>query len=105
VKKTSPKSHMPNLTNAEVAQALRHPLRRRLFSIFVANQPLSPREAAGIVGEPLALVSYHVKQLVEFKFLVLSSREPVRGALKNYYLPNEEVLDLPTVKELLISNN
>lgn len=76
-------------------------MRRRLLPLFVDNQPLSPREAAGIVGKPMALVSYHVKKLVKFKFLILSSREPVRGALKNYYVPNEDVLDLPAVRRLL----
>jgi hypothetical protein len=39
--------------------------------------------------------------LVELQFLVLHSREPVRGALKKYYIPNEEILELPRVKELL----
>jgi DNA-binding transcriptional ArsR family regulator len=92
---------MSHLTKAEIAKALRHPLRRRLFPIFVANQPLSPREAARLVGEPLTLVSYHVKELVKCNFLILSSREPVRGALKNYYVPNQEALEVPAVKKLL----
>ena len=92
---------MSRPSDTEANQALRHFLRRRLFRTFVANQPLSPREAASLVGEPLALVSYHVRELVKFNFLILSSREPVRGALKNYYIPNEDVLEIPSVKRLL----
>lgn len=83
-------------------QALAHSLRCRLFVIFAARHPLSPREAASLVGEPLTRVSYHVKELVKLNFLFLSGREPVRGALKNYYVPNEEALEHPGVKKLLV---
>jgi hypothetical protein len=72
-----------------------------LIALFVANHPLSPREAARLLGQPLGPVAYHVKELVRFHFLVLHSREPVRGALKNYYVPSEEILGLPSVKELI----
>lgn len=53
------------------------------------------------MGEPLPSVSYHVRVLVKLRFLVLYSREPVRGAVKNYYVPNEEILGIPSVKALL----
>lgn len=88
-------------SDSEVKKFLKNPLRRRLLPIFIENYPLSPREAADLLGEPLPTVSYHVKRLVTLKFLILHSREPVRGALKNYYVPNEEILDHPRVKELL----
>jgi predicted transcriptional regulator len=90
-------------STSETKQALNHPLRRQLLPIFVANQPLSPREAARLVGEPLPSVSYHVRELVKAGFLVLHSREPVRGALKNYYVPSEDILNLPSVRKLLAS--
>ena len=92
---------MPLPSSSEMERALRHPLRRQLIAIFIANQPLSPREAASLVGKPLTLVAYHIRELVKLHFLVLHSREPVRGALKNYYVTNEETLELPMVKELL----
>lgn len=92
---------MPLPSDAEMKQALGHPLRRQLIPIFVGNQPLSAREAARLVGEPLPSVAYHVKELVRLGILVLHSREPVRGALKNYYVPNEEILELPSIKEFI----
>jgi predicted transcriptional regulator len=92
---------MPLPADAQVKQALRQPLRRRLIPVFIENQPLSPREAARLLGESLPSVAYHVRELVKLQFLVLHSREPVRGALKNYYVPNEEILELPSIKELI----
>ena len=92
---------MSRPSDTEVRQALKHPLRRRLLPMFVASKQLSPREAASFSGEPLTRVTYHVKELVKYNFLVLDRREPVRGALKNYYVPNKEVLELPAVIELL----
>jgi len=49
----------------------------------------------------LTLVSYHVRELVRLKFLVLRRTEPVRGVVKNYYVPNDEALEISGVKELL----
>ena len=88
-------------SDSDVRQALKHPLRRRLMPIFFANRPLSPREASRLVGKPLSNVSYHIGVLVKYQFLVLHSKEPVRGTEKSYYVPNEEVIDLPLVKNLL----
>lgn len=92
---------MPLPADAQVKRALGQPLRRRLIEIFIENQPLSPREAARLLGEPLPPVAYHVRELVKLQFLILHSREPVRGALKNYYVSNEEILELPRIKELI----
>lgn len=92
---------MPRPSDSDARKALKHPLRGHLFQIFYLQQPLSPSEAADLVAEPLPLVSYHVRELVKFELLILSSREPVRGALKNYYVPSEDALDLPSVKRLL----
>lgn len=92
---------MSVLTKVEVAQALKHPLRLRLLPVFFANRPLSPEEASRIIDAPLSDVSYHVRVLVKFKFLVLHHKEPVRGAVKHYYLPTDEVLNSPIVKHFL----
>ena len=92
---------MPALTKVEVAQALKHPLRLQLLPVFIANSPLSPKEASGLIDASLSDVSYHVRVLVKFRFLVLYEEERVRGALKSYYLPNDEVLKSPLVKQFL----
>lgn len=90
---------MSNLTRAEVAQVLKHPLRRRLLSVFIANRPLSPKEAADLLEVSIGDVSYHVRVLAQYKFLVLRAKGQVRGTQKNYYLPNDEVLSSTVVKE------
>ena len=90
-----------HLTNSEVAQALKHPLRRKLVRAFGAVHPLSPKEASHQIGAPLSDVCYHVRVLVDFGFLALHSKEQVRGAQKNYYVPNREVLNSPKVEALL----
>lgn len=92
---------MPNPTKSEVAQALKHPLRRALLPVFLENRPLSATEAARLIGATLSDVSYHVRVLVEYEFLVLHSTEDIRGAKKSFYLPNDEILGSPIVKEFL----
>jgi hypothetical protein len=95
---------MSALTKVEVAQALKHPLRLQLLPIFIANRPLSPKDASRIIEAPLADVSYHVRVLVKFRFLVLNDKEQVRGAVKRYYLPNDEVVNSQIVKQFLAEN-
>jgi DNA-binding transcriptional ArsR family regulator len=92
------------MTKAEIAQALKHPLRRKLLSTFIAHRLLSPKEAARLLDAPLDSVSYHVRVLVEYEFLILRARAPVRGALKNYYVANEEVLNSPIVQQFIAEN-
>jgi hypothetical protein len=94
-------NHMPRPSDTQARKALRHALRRKLYLLFVIHQPLSTREAARLVGEPLSLVAYHVRGLVRLHFLVLDSTEPVRGAVKSYYVPNEDAMDLPAVTKLM----
>lgn len=44
--------------------ALRHPLRRELLRRYVeATGPLNPRDLAHLLGEPLSIVSHHVREL------------------------------------------
>ncbi len=95
---------MSNLTKAEVAQALKHPLRQRLLRAFIANRPLSPQEASHLLDAPLSDVSYHVRVLVEYSLLVLRARAEGKAAVKSYYLPNDEVLNSTIVKEFFAQN-
>jgi hypothetical protein len=92
---------MSDLTKVEVARALKHPLRLRLLPVFIANRPLSPAEASRLIDAPLSDVSYHVRVLVKFKFLILQDKEQVRGAVKSYYLPSEAVLNSSIVEQFL----
>jgi predicted transcriptional regulator len=89
-------------SDPEVEKALKHPLRKRLVPIYLASQPLSPKEAARLVGEPLSSVAYHVNELVKFRFLVFHSSEAVRGTQKSYYILNDGIPNIRGVKELLV---
>jgi hypothetical protein len=95
---------MSNLTKAEIAQALKHPLRRKLLSTFIPDRLMSPSEAASNINERLSDVSYHVKVLVDYRFLLLRAKEEVRGAQKNYYLLNDEVRNSSKVREFIEEN-
>lgn len=79
-------------------------MRLRLLPVFIANRPLSPIEASRIVNAPLSDVSYHVRILVKFRFLVFDRQEQRRGALKKYYLPTDEALNSSIVKQFLAEN-
>ena len=92
------------MTKAEVAQALKHQLRRKLLAAFIAHRPLSPKEASDLLNVPLDDVSYHVRVLVSYKFLILRASEQVRGARKNYYLPNDDVVNSSVVREFIAEN-
>lgn len=95
---------MSDMTEAQVAQAFKHPLRRRLLSTFLKHGLLSPKEAADLLKAPLDDVSYHVRVLVQYKFLTLRAKAEIRGASKNYYLPSDEVLNSTMVKEFFAQN-
>ncbi len=92
---------MPFPSDTEVRRALRHPLRRQLLPIYIGNRPLSPKEASRLVGQRLSTVSYHVRVLVKYRFLILLKQEAARGSTKHYYIPNDEIVSMPIVKELL----
>jgi hypothetical protein len=49
-------------------------------------------------------VSYHVRVLVKYNFLVLRAQQQVKGALKNFYIPNDCVLNSSVVKEFFAEN-
>lgn len=49
---------------AHLLSALQHPLRRELLRRYVeATGPLNPTDLAHLLGEPLSIVSHHVREL------------------------------------------
>lgn len=92
---------MSNLTEAEIAQALKHPLRRKLLTAFTSGRLLSPTEVASSIDESLSDVSYHVRVLVKYGFLRLRVKEQVRGSEKNYYLLDDEIRYSPNVTKFI----
>lgn len=74
-----------------------HALRRRLWDA-IAERPISPRELADQLGEPVNDVAYHVRVLRDMGVIELAGTRPVRGATQHFYravrrphLTNEEV--------------
>jgi len=58
--------------------ALRHPLRRELLRRYVeATGPLNPRDLAHLLGEPLSIVSHHVRELEsDLAIILVKDGEP-----------------------------
>jgi hypothetical protein len=78
-----------------------HPLRIKL--IVLLEREHSPSELCGLLpGEPLGVVSYHVRMLRQYGLLTETKTRPRRGALEHFYArtPLADVL-LDTLAPLL----
>jgi DNA-binding transcriptional ArsR family regulator len=71
--------------NHTLLAALKHPLRRRVLRTMANKKPISPRELANRLEEPLSTVSYHVRILAESGVIEEVSRCQVRGATQHFY--------------------
>jgi len=68
--------------------ALGHPMRRRILRKMLAeDRPISPRELAADLDEPLSALSYHVRILAECSAAKLVRTEQVRGSTQHLYRP------------------
>ena len=66
--------------------ALRHPLRRQILQALAEGpQPISPRELASSLAQPLSNVSYHVRVLADCSVLELVRTRQVRGSMQHFY--------------------
>jgi hypothetical protein len=90
--------------SAALAQSLAaivtHPLRRRIW-YSMSERPISPRELADKLHEPVNDIAYHVRVLRDMGVIELAGTQPVRGATQHFYravrrphLTNEEVAEL-----------
>ncbi len=84
-----------------LAAIVTHPLRRRIWYAMAEQRPISPRELADVLHEPVNDVAYHVRRLRDLGIIELASTQPVRGATQHFYravrrpsLTNEEVAEL-----------
>ena len=67
-----------------------HPLRREVWRrVLVEDKPLSPKDISVEMGQSLGTVAYHVGCLADREAIVLTHREPVRGAYKNFYVSSD----------------
>jgi DNA-binding transcriptional ArsR family regulator len=91
-------------TSTEVeslAAIVTHPLRRRIWYAMAEQRPISPRELADELHEPVNDVAYHVRVLRDLGVIELAGTRPVRGATQHFYravrrpyLSNAEVAEL-----------
>lgn len=65
--------------------ALRHPLRRRILHMLSGKEPLSPRELADALNQPLSNISYHVRILADCGAAKLVRTQQVRGSTQHFY--------------------
>jgi DNA-binding transcriptional ArsR family regulator len=79
-----------NTEDNELLIALRHPLRRQILKAMVEHDPISPRQIADELKEPLSNVSYHVRVLADCGVAALVDTTPVRGSMQHFYSPTIE---------------
>lgn len=68
--------------------ALGHPLRREILRAMADGKPVSPRELAEGLRQPLSNVSYHVRVLVQSSAVTLVRTRPARGSIQHFYRSN-----------------
>jgi DNA-binding transcriptional ArsR family regulator len=67
-------------------RALHHPLRRELLRRYVdATGPLNHRDLAHLLGEPLSIVSHHVRELESDLAIVLVKDGDLPGCAADLY--------------------
>ncbi len=92
-----PEQHNSKAQVEPLAVIVSHPLRRRIW-YAISDHPISPRELADELGQPVNDVAYHVRRLRDLGVIELAGTKPVRGATQHFYravrrshLSNEEV--------------
>jgi hypothetical protein len=91
----------PKAQVESLAAIATHSLRRRIWYAMAEQRPISPRELADELHEPVNDVAYHVRVLRDMGVIELAGTRPVRGATQHFYravrrpyLGNEEVAEL-----------
>lgn len=69
---------------SRLTKALSHPVRMRALAAL-SERVASPNELAKELEEPLGVVSYHVRQLLELDCVELVDTQQRRGAVEHYY--------------------
>lgn len=95
-----------------LAAIVTHPLRRRIWYAMAGQRPISPRELADQLHEPVNDVAYHVRRLRDLGIIELAGTRPVRGATQHFYrtvqrpyLTNEEVAELDQDETIASATN
>lgn len=78
------------ITTAEQAKVLAHPLRLQIIAIFDDGVPRTSKQLAGHLDMAPAKVHYHVRELVRAELLELVETKEKGGVIEKYYLPVAE---------------
>jgi DNA-binding transcriptional ArsR family regulator len=79
-----PKTDRTVAAELQLAKALSHPIRQLILEVL-SDRVASPVELSKEIGQPLNLVSYHVRVLADRKLLKLVKARPRRGATEHFY--------------------
>jgi predicted transcriptional regulator len=78
----TPRKPLPN-----PAALFEHPIRMEIMGLVERELATSPSTLAKMLGRPVQNVAYHVRQLADAGWLMLSSTDQRRGAVVHYYAP------------------
>ncbi|MEI3611546.1 ArsR/SmtB family transcription factor [Pseudogracilibacillus sp. SO30301A] len=70
--------------NWEQQKAISNPLRSRLIALLY-EQPMTPKQAADLLGKNPGTVYYHIQQLVKHDILEVDSVNTDKGIIEKYY--------------------
>lgn len=70
--------------NWEQQKVLSNPLRSRLVALLY-EQPMTPKQAADLVGKNPGTVYYHIQQLVKHDILEIESVNTDKGIVEKFY--------------------
>ena len=91
-----------NSTDQVLLFLLRHPLRRRLWRLYVEEgEELSPKELANFTKQPLVNVALHVRVLRDHGAVKLIRERPARGAVGHFYAATPLVDKVPWARPAL----
>jgi hypothetical protein len=81
---------------------LQHSLRRKLLRLYIeSDEPLSPKELADYMKEPLDHVACHVRVLRDHHAVKLVEVRPARGAVEHFYRSTSLVDGVPWARAVL----
>lgn len=97
-----PANRKPRGTEEVLMFLLGHPLRKRLFRLYVeAGERRSPKQLTVPVNKDVSIVSYHVRVLAEHGAVELVETQPRRGAVEHFYEATALVDELPWARVVL----
>lgn len=70
--------------NWEQQKVLSNPLRSRLVALLY-EQPMTPKQAADLVGKNPGTIYYHIQQLLKHDILEVESINTEKGIVEKYY--------------------